>query len=88
MLQRFFDCFFLLQRTLRLFGILGLRLVIILSLNDTALLLHLCDIQAADFQAAMLQHIILNLVLGGLALRSGQIQLIQIQFYLNILLGV
>ncbi len=48
-LQCLLDCFFFIRRTLRLFSVLRLRLIVILSLDDTALLLYLCDIQAADF---------------------------------------
>ena len=43
-----------------LFSVLKLRFVVIFTLDDIALLLYLRDIQAAYFQAAMLQHIILD----------------------------
>ena len=78
-LQRLFNCLFLLRRALRLLDIFGLWLIVVLTLNDTAFLLYLCDIQAADLQAAMLQHIILNLLIGSFFLCISQIQLVQNQ---------
>ena len=87
-LQRLFNCLFLLRRALRLLDIFGLWLIVVLTLNDTAFLLYLCDIQAADLQAAMLQHIILNLLIGSFFLCISQIQLVQIQLHLDMLLGV
>lgn len=62
------DRLFLLRRTLRLLGIFRLWLIIILTLNDTALLLHLCDIQAANLQDGMLQDIRFDLIIGCLFL--------------------
>lgn len=64
MLQRLFDCFLFLRRALRLFSILGLGLVVILPLNNAVFLLYLCDIKAADLQAAAFQNIILDLSIG------------------------
>ena len=87
-LQRLFNCLFLLRRALRLLDIFGLWLIVVLTLNDTAFLLYLCDIQAADLQAAMLQHIILNLLIGSFFLYISQIQLVQIQLHLDMLLGI
>ena len=86
MLQCLLDCFFFIRRALRLFSVLRLRLIVVLTLDDTALLLYLCDIQAADFQAAMLQYIILDFLVGGFLHRIGQIKLVHIQVYLDILL--
>lgn len=60
------DCFFLIRRALGLFSVLRLLLIVVLTINDTALLFYLCDIQATDFQAAMLQHVILNFLVGKL----------------------
>ena len=64
--QGFFDCFFLLRRALGLFGVFGLWFVVIHTLDDAALLFHLCDIQVADFQASMLQNICFDLWIGRL----------------------
>ena len=82
------DCFFFIWRALRLFSVLRLRLIVVLTLNDTALLFYLCDIQAADFQAAVLQHIIFDFLVGGFLFRIGQIQLVHIQVNLDMLLRI
>ena len=86
--QRLQDRLFLLRRALGLLGILRFCLVVILPLNDAALLLYLRDVQAADLQAGMLQHIRLDFLIGSLALRHSQIQIIQIQLHFDMLLGV
>ena len=88
MLQRIHNCRFLFGWAFRLSGILRLRFIIVFSLNNAILLLDLSDIEVADFQTGMLQHIRLNLFIGGLALRRRQIQLVQIQLYLDMLLGI
>ena len=66
--SKMFQCLrnrsFLFRRALWLPDILGFRLIVVLTLDDTALLLYLCDIQAADFQAAVFQNIILDLPIG------------------------
>ena len=87
-LECLLDCFFFIQRALRLFSVLRLWLIVIITLDDPALLLYLCDVQAADFQTAVLQHIILDLLVGGFLLRIGQIQLVHIQVYLDVLLCI
>ena len=63
-LQSFCDCFFFFRWALGLLSILRLWLIIILTLDHPALLLHLCDIQAADLQAAVLKNAILDLSIG------------------------
>src|SRR5574344_3111434 len=70
-LECLLDCFFLIQWALGLFSVLRLRLIVILPLNDTALLFYLCDIQAADFQAAMLQYIVFDFLVGSFLLGIG-----------------
>ena len=80
------DCLFLLRRALGLLGILRLRLVIVLALNDAVLLLHLCDIERADLQAIMFQNIRLDFLIGCLFLRSSQIQLVHLHFDLDMFL--
>ena len=67
--QRLSNRDFLFLRALRLFSILGFWLVVILALNDAVLPLHLRDVQVADIQSAVLEYIILDLMIGGLALR-------------------
>lgn len=86
--QRILDRHDLLLRTLRHPAALRLGRIIALLLNDAMLLLHLRDVQAAHLQAAVLQHIVLDLPIGGLALRSGDVQLIQLQINIDMLRGI
>ena len=86
--QRIHNGRFLFRRAFRLFCILGFWLVVILALNDAVLPLHLRNVQVADIQSAVLKHIILDLMIGGLALRRCQIQLAHVQIDLDIMLGV
>ena len=48
--------------------------------------LNLRNIEVADLQPNMLQHISLDFLIGNFALGCGQIQLVQIQRYLDVLL--
>ena len=64
---------FLIWWTLWLPDILGFRFIVVLTLNDAVFLLHLCDIEVADFQSGMFQNIRLDFLIGCLFLRSGQI---------------
>lgn len=73
---------------MRQFSVFLLRQVIVWPNIQTALPLNLRDIQAGHLQTILLQHILLNLFIGSLALRSSQIQLIQIQLHLYMLLGI
>ena len=50
--------------------------MVILTLDDARLLLHLCDIEVGDLELMMLPHIIPNLIVSRLALRSSHIQFI------------
>lgn len=86
--QRLYNCRLFSRRALRLFSILGFWLVVILALNDAVLPLHLRNVQVADIQSAVLEYIILDLMIGGLALRRCQIQLAHVQIDLDIMLGV
>ena len=86
--QGLLDCLFFIRRALGLFSVLRLRLIVVLTLDDTTFLLYLCDIQAAYFQAAMLQHIILDLLIGSFLLRICQIKLVHAQINLDMLFGV
>ena len=63
MSQRLQDRLLFLRRALGLLGIFRFRLVVILPINDAALLLYLSDVQAADLQAGMFQHICPDLVI-------------------------
>lgn len=84
-LQCLHNCLFLLRWTLWLLGIFRFRLIVILTLDDTAFLLHLSNIQAADLQTGIFQHIILNLLIGSFLLRIGQIHLVHLHFDFNML---
>ena len=64
MLQCLRNGSFLFWRALWLLGILGLGLVVILPLNDTTLLLYLCDIKTTNLQSTVFQNIILDLLIG------------------------
>lgn len=78
--------FFHIRRALGLLCILRLRLIEILTLDDTALLFHLCDIQATGSQAAMLQNIRLDLIIRCLFLGCRQIHLVNLHFDFDMLL--
>ena len=88
MLQRLHNRRFLFQRALRHFNIFLLRQIIVLPHIQPALSFDLGDIQRRYLQAILLQHIRLNLVIGSLALRRCQIQLVQVQLHLDMLLGI
>lgn len=79
---------FFLWRAFWLSGIFRFRQVIIYPLNNIAFLFYLCNIQVTDFQSAMLQHIILNFLIGSLLLRIGQIQLVHLYFNLDMFPGI
>ena len=70
----------------RLSGILKLRFIIVFPFDNAILLFDPGDIKVADFQASMLQHIRLDFLIGSLALRRSQIQIVQIQLYLDMVL--
>ena len=76
MLQCFHNRILFFLRTLGLLRIFGLRLMVILSLNNAVFLLHLCDIEIGYLQLMVFPHIIPNLVVSRLALRSSHIQFI------------
>ena len=80
--------FFLFGRALGLLGVLRLRLVVALPLDDPAFLLDLGDVEGSDVQSGLLLDVVLDLLVGGFALRGSQIQLIHIEFNLNMMLGM
>ena len=82
------DRLFLLRWALELFGILRLRFIVVLTLNDAVFLLHLCDIEVADFQSGMFQNIRLDFLVGCLTLRRSQIQLVHLHFDLDMFLAL
>ena len=88
MLQCLHNRRFLLRRTLRHFSVFFLRQIIVLPHIQPALPFDLGDIQAGHLQTILFQHIRFDLVIGSLALRRCQIQLIQIQLHLDMLLSI
>ena len=76
MLQRLHDSILFFLRTLRLLDIFIFRFMVILSLDDAILLLHLCDIEIGHLQLMMLPYMIPNLIVSRLAFRSSHIQFI------------
>ena len=71
-------------RTLRLLRIFIFRFMVILTLDDARLLLHLCDIEVGDLELMMLPHIIPNLIVSRLALRSSHIQFIHADVHFDV----
>lgn len=58
--------------------------MVILTLDDARLLLHLCDIEVGDLELMMLPHIIPNLIVIRLALRSSHIQFIHADVHFDV----
>ena len=88
MLQCLSNSLFLFGRALGLFGVLRLGLVVALPLDDPAFLLDLSDVEGSDVQASLLLDVVLDLLVGSFALRSSQIQLIHLDFNINVMLGM
>ena len=84
MLQCFHDRILFFFRTLGLFGIFRFGLIIILSLDDAVLLLHLCDIEVGNPQLMMFPYMLPNLIVSCLAFRSSHIQLIHVNVHFNV----
>ena len=82
------NCLFLLRWALGLLGVFGFRLIVVLTLDNSALLLYLCDIKTTDLQTGMLQNIRLDFLIGCLFLRRGQIQLVHLHFDLDMFLAL
>ena len=88
MLQRFRNRILFFFRTLGLFGIFRFGLIIILTLNNAILLLHLCDIEIGYLQLMVFPHIIPNLVVSRLAFRSSHIQFIHADVHFDVPLDI
>ena len=82
--QRFHDRILFFFRTLGLFGIFRFGLIIILSLDDAVLLLHLCDIEVGNPQLMMFPYMLPNLVVSRLAFRSSHIQFIHTDVHFDV----
>lgn len=65
-----------LLRTLGLLRIFIFRFMVILPLDDAVLLFHLCDIEIGHLELIVLPHMLPNLVVSRLALRSSHVQFI------------
>lgn len=70
--QRMRNRLFLLGRALRLLGIFELGFIVVLTLNDAAFLLYLCEIEVADLQSGMLQDIFTDFLISCFALCRSQ----------------
>ena len=86
--QRFHDRILFFFRTLGLFGIFRFGLIIILSLDDAVLLLHLCDIEVGNPQLMMFPYMLPNLIVSCLAFRSSHIQFIHADVHFDVTLDV
>ena len=62
--------------------------MVILTLDDAVLLLHLCDIEIGYLQLMMLPHIIPNLVVSRLAFRGSHIQFIHADVHFDMSLDI
>lgn len=82
--QRFHDRILFFFRTLGLFGIFRFGLIIILSLDDAVLLLHLCDIEVGNPQLMMFPYMLPNLIVSCLAFRSSHIQFIHADVHFDV----
>lgn len=69
---------------MRLLCILVFRFMVILSLDDAVLLLHLCDIEIRHLKLMMLPYIIPNLVVSRLAFRSSHIQFLHVNVHFDV----
>ena len=62
--------------------------MVILSLNNAVLLFHLCDIEIGGLQLMVFPHIIPNLVVSRLALRSSHVQFIHADVHYDVSLDM
>ena len=88
MLQCFHNRILFFLRTLRLLRIFIFRFMVILSLDDAVLLLHLCDIEIRNLELIVLLHIIPNLIVSCFAFRSSHIQLVHADIHFNMPLDI
>ena len=86
--QRFHNRIFLIQRALGLLRIFIFRFMVILSLNNAVLLFHLCDIEIGHLELIVLPHMLPNLVVSRLALRSSHVQFIHADVHYDVSLDM
>ena len=84
MLQCFHNRILFFLRTLGLLRIFIFRFMVILSLDDAVLLLHLCDIEIGYLQLMVLLRMLPNLVVSRLAFRSSHIQFIHADVHFDV----
>lgn len=82
--QRFHDRILFFFRTLGLLCIFIFRFIVILSLDDAVLLLHLCDIEVGNPQLMMFPYMLPNLIVSRLAFCSGHIQLVHADVHFDV----
>ena len=75
-------------RTLGLLCILVFRFMVILTLDDAVLLLHLCDIEIGNLQLMMLSYMLPNLVVSRLAFCSSHIQFLHTDVHFDVPLDI
>ena len=75
-------------RTLGLLCILVFCFMVILSLDDAVLLLHLCDIEIGNLELMMLPYMLPNLIVSRLALRNSHIQLVRADVHFDVSLDI
>ena len=86
--QRFHNRILFFLRTLGLLRIFVFCFMVILSLNNAVFLLHLCDIEIGDLELMMLPHMLPNLVVSRLALRSSHVQFIHADVHYDVSLDM
>ena len=75
-------------RTLRLLGVFTLCFMVIFSLDDAVLLLHLCDIEIGNLQLMMLPYMLPNLIVSCLAFCSSHIQFLHVDVHFDVTLDI
>ena len=88
MLQRLHDRILFFLRALGLLCILTFRFMVIFSLNNAVLLLHLCDIEIGYLQLMVFPYMIPNLVVSRLAFCSSHIQFLHVDVHFDVSLDI
>ena len=83
--QCLYDRISFLLRTLRLLRIFIFRFMVILSLNNAVLLLHLRNVEVGYLQLMIFPYMLPNLIVSRPAFRSSHIQLIHADVHLDVL---
>ena len=88
MLQCFHDCILFIIRTLGLLRIFIFCFMVILTLDDAVLLLHLRDIEIGNLQLMMLSYMLPNLIVSCLAFCGSRIQFIHADVHFDMQLDI